>query len=943
MRRGREEEGRITRCVCMCVFCTFFHVNIIFFEITHKITLWWWWCLCVYSTLLMVSWNDTIQANDLDPIAACRNADVAACKANNVSYHEPMNCWWKIPGGTDTHISKCCAGSGATTPSSTPSGAPPPTSCPAAPASSAKSSPSSPTPSARTRRALETAMEAARTFRGYFAGLMRDGLTNYCKTTEGKANAKCGDVATFRGNHVRSYDHHTDDGRKDGSCALGEFAQVGTTGKTDKDFKSLRMDGSFRPTNEGEFNISGVTACEYLIWEPMNNGSMKVNGCANTSVAVIDPKNSPPNGKSLSFNGGEAIIVGGENTGKGPIAFENVRKVTLVDLRNTGIVSFDSCPDVFIASVDNTASTSRIIFVNNASASLLNVSNGGSVSVDGGSFVWHMGTNTGAINASRASHVEVANLKNVAADIVFLNVQNATLRDVSNNKGHVRISGGGRYLWEGGTNSGNVEASMDYAYMKLSSNTGKVTCTGGEIVVEVADNTGGTLNALNADCKGTIRVPSGSKKGIVVVNAAVKIEYFVAPPPSPPPPLPPPSARKEIAKVDVSLDISGAAVEDGLDESELAKVASSVAKASGAKTSEVKVMGVNYTMTTTAKLSGFVASAVDAAMKKKLSDAFATATGAPKAATRVGSVKDVPAASSPSGGRKKSRRRRRLLQSDGGVELEYLVESKDATVVKSASDKVKGGGGGGGGTSSGSNSTNTATFAASLASGLKSAGVSATVQSTSQPEMKAKIIVEVVSADASVAEKLTTGKVTATDISAAMTNAGLAAKTTGMTTKKTMIAAPSPPPPAAAADDDVIISAFGIDADLMMVCPGGGGVIIILASFVLCIRRCCRRNRRDAYHVKSILVGGHDPTTKGGDSRAQQYNDGAANHQPSSPPLKPAPGWNVENPGGGGGGGGGGNGEEKVYEVRNPYSGLGGGGRNKGNTRKGMTRVNRGA
>jgi hypothetical protein len=56
----------------------------------------------------------------------------------------------------------------------------------------------------------------------------------------------------------------------------------------------------------------------------------------------------------------------------------------------TGVVSFDACPNVVIASVDNTATTSRITFVNNVTASLLNVSNGGSVSLIGGSFTWHV-------------------------------------------------------------------------------------------------------------------------------------------------------------------------------------------------------------------------------------------------------------------------------------------------------------------------------------------------------------------------------------------------------------------------------------------------------------------------------------------------------------------------------------------------------------------------
>lgn len=391
---------------------------------------------------------------------------------------------------------------------------------------------------------------------------------------------------------------------------------------------------------------------------------------------------------------------------------------------------------------------------------------------------------------------------------------------------------------------------------------------------------------------------------------------------------------QEIAKMDVSLDLSGAAVEDGLDATELAKVASGVAAASGAKSSEVKVMGVNYTMTTTVTLSGFAAAAVDAAMKQKLSDAFATATGAPKAATRVDSVKDVAAAAAA--------RRRRLLQA--GVEVAYVVESTDAAVVKSASDKAKGGGGGGGGASG-----NSTTFAATLASGLKSAGVSATVQSTSTPQMKAKIIVKVVAADAAVAEKLTSGKVTATDISTAMTNAGLAgAKATGMTTKKTMIAAPSPPP-LADEDDDVIISAFGIDADLTMLAAAGGGVLVLLASCVVCIRRrCCCRGRRGTDSTDYVK----DVDAKKGDSRTP-YNGGAANgartsNRPSSPPYPSGSEWGEGKRAhvlhGRSEGGGGEAGEEKVYEVRNPYAS---GGSNKGNVRvdskkrTGMTRVNR--
>ena len=50
-------------------------------------------------------------------------------------------------------------------------------------------------------------------------------------------------------------------------------------------------------------------------------------------------------------------------------------------------------------------------------------------------------------------------------------------------------------------------------------------------------------------------------------------------------------------------------------------------------------------MTTVATLSGLNAASVNAAMKSKLADAFAAATGTSRIAVRVGSVTDVAAAS----------------------------------------------------------------------------------------------------------------------------------------------------------------------------------------------------------------------------------------------------------------------------------------------------------
>ena len=129
-------------------------------------------------------------------------------------------------------------------------------------------------------------------------------------------------------------------------------------------------------------------------------------------------------------------------------------------------------------------------------------------------------------------------------------------------------------------------------------------------------------------------------------------------------------------------------------------------------------MGVNYTMTSSATLSGITASSVDAGVKTKLASAFAAAAGLPATTVRVGAVADVALG------------RRRLLQMAGGVTVEYVVESTDASVISTGSAGVKGGSASGG-------------FAAVLASQLTTIGVAATVSAVMTPVVTAKVIIEV--------------------------------------------------------------------------------------------------------------------------------------------------------------------------------------------------------
>ena len=167
-------------------------------------------------------------------------------------------------------------------------------------------------------------------------------------------------------------------------------------------------------------------------------------------------------------------------------------------------------------------------------------------------------------------------------------------------------------------------------------------------------------------------------------------------------------------------------------------------KASGAAESEVQIVGVNYTMTTSATLSGITAVSVDAGTKTKLASAFAAAAGLPATAVRVGAVADVALL-----------RRRRLLA--GGVTVEYIVASTDSSVISTASAGVKGGSASG-------------VFAAALASQLSSANIAATVSSVATPVVTAKVIVEVVPSDAAVAENFSAGGVTAADITEKITS-----------------------------------------------------------------------------------------------------------------------------------------------------------------------------
>lgn len=51
-------------------------------------------------------------------------------------------------------------------------------------------------------------------------------------------------MSTFRGQNLTAKDSHSDDGLKDGACAAGNFAQVGTNNSKNINWNSLVMSGT---------------------------------------------------------------------------------------------------------------------------------------------------------------------------------------------------------------------------------------------------------------------------------------------------------------------------------------------------------------------------------------------------------------------------------------------------------------------------------------------------------------------------------------------------------------------------------------------------------------------------------------------------------------------------------------------------------------------------
>jgi len=133
----------------------------------------------------------------------------------------------------------------------------------------------------------------------------------------------------------------------------------------------------------------------FLIFEPYSSGNMVVDGSDETVVLLVNVTRVASDGYALQFNGGTPYVFGGLNNGTGLIAFSTSMPVKLWGLLNYGIVSFTTSQDIMI--MDTINAEGSLVSLTDVEASLVNITNNGTVVVNGGKYAYYGGENHGNI------------------------------------------------------------------------------------------------------------------------------------------------------------------------------------------------------------------------------------------------------------------------------------------------------------------------------------------------------------------------------------------------------------------------------------------------------------------------------------------------------------------------------------------------------------------
>lgn len=140
-----------------------------------------------------------------------------------------------------------------------------------------------------------------------------------------------------------------------------------------------------------EFTFTQKT-CFLAVVGAQNKGKIIVDGTDKTYAIIHNPINYA-DADAISFNGGNAVILGGTNAG--PINVNTEGKLEVYGVENSGPIDVKTSKDVIIADVANKASATIVVY--NVSATLTNVVNQGYVTAKGGSYKAYGIVNIGAI------------------------------------------------------------------------------------------------------------------------------------------------------------------------------------------------------------------------------------------------------------------------------------------------------------------------------------------------------------------------------------------------------------------------------------------------------------------------------------------------------------------------------------------------------------------
>jgi len=233
--------------------------------------------------------------------------------------------------------------------------------------------------------------------------------------------------------------------------------------------------GSFRAYNILTNLTFEETTLGFICFEPWNSGNMVVDGSDDTVVLFVNVTNVAGADYALRFNGGTAHVFGGLNNAIGPIDFSTSMPVKLWGLVNYGTVSFSNSQDIMI--MDTINANGSLVSLTDVEASLVNITNNGTVFVDGGKYAYFGGENNGNITV-QGSGVEAT--------------------------------------FEVSSNSGNISAFTGTFDVTIGTNTG---------LIYGASGVAGTITILLSNT-GTIDVPSTVTVSIASMSSEVLEQTF---------------------------------------------------------------------------------------------------------------------------------------------------------------------------------------------------------------------------------------------------------------------------------------------------------------------------------------------------------------------------------------------------------------------------------